>query len=158
MSNGDLESRIRNLEDVEAIKQLMASYCVNLDHGCDADVLTGLFADGGVWEATTVGRGLKVEGKEAIHKFFSAAAVSIPFAVHMVMNPMIKVDGDKATAIWYLLQPNTQADDDRAYWGTARYDNDYVKVNGEWKIKHSRINSFFMTPFDQGWVKQRFKS
>ena len=34
----------------------------------------------------------------------------------------------------------------------------YVRVNGEWKIKHLKIASFFWTPFDQGWAKQRFRS
>ncbi len=155
MSNGDLESRIRALEDVEAIKQLKASYCVHCDENFDADALTDLFVDDGIWESAGLGR---LEGKEAIHKFFVSASESISFAVHMVTNPIIKVDGDKATGIWYLLQPNTQSEDNRAFWGSARYDEEYVRVNGEWKIKHLKIATFFWTPFDEGWAKQRFRS
>jgi len=40
--------------------------------------------------------------------------------------------------------------------GAARYREDYVKQNGEWKFKDLKVVSSFWTPFDQGWVKRQF--
>ena len=41
-------------------------------------------------------------------------------------------------------------------WLAARYEDEYVKVNGEWKCQHLKVFSSFMTPYEQGWVKKKF--
>jgi hypothetical protein len=41
-------------------------------------------------------------------------------------------------------------------WGAAKYDDQYVKVNGEWKFRHLSVASEFWTPFDEGWAKKPF--
>jgi hypothetical protein len=38
----------------------------------------------------------------------------------------------------------------------ARYNETYVRRDGEWKFQRIHIVPAFYTPFDQGWVKQRF--
>ena len=98
----------------------------------------------------------KSVGREEIRKFFSGAAKLLPFALHYVMNPIIEVEGDKAKGTWYLFQACTFAEGNQAVWGAASYDDEYVKVGGEWKFQHLRASSHFWTPFDQGWVKKRF--
>ena len=80
----------------------------------------------------------------------------MPFAVHMVLNPIVEVDGDTAKGTWYLFQACTFAERNQAVWGSARYDEEYVRLDGEWKFKNLVLTSFFWTPFDQGWVKNRF--
>jgi hypothetical protein len=40
--------------------------------------------------------------------------------------------------------------------GAARYREEYVKQNGEWKFKDLKVVSSFWTLFDQGWVKKQF--
>ena len=153
MTTEDLEKRIKNLEDVEAIKQLKAQYCLYCDDNFDADKLTSLFAEDSIWESAAGGQ---IKGKEDIHAFFASASKMMSFAIHMVMNPIIEVDGDRARGRWLLSQPNTRFEGNQAIWGAASYDNDYIRDNGEWKIKHLKITSIFWTPFDQGWAKQRF--
>jgi hypothetical protein len=75
----------------------------------------------------------------------------------MVLNPIIEVSGDRATGVWYLFQPCTYADGERAVWGSARYDEEYVRVNGEWKFQNLTLTSHFWTPFDgKGWVETQF--
>ena len=64
--------------------------------------------------------------------------------------------GCAITSIWYLFQACTCADGDRAVWGSARYDEEYVRVNGVWMFKHLKLTSHFWTPFDEGWVKAQF--
>ena len=155
MSLEELERRIKVLEDVEEIKKLKAHYCAYVDAGFDADALAGLFTEDAVWDADTRGRG---EGREEIRGFFQRGPQRLPFAVHMVMNPIIEVNGDTAKGTWYLLEPCTFADGNRAVWGAARYDEDYVRVDGQWKFQNLKLTSRFWTPFDEGWVKTRFIS
>ena len=78
------------------------------------------------------------------------------FAIHYVMNPIIEVNGNRATGIWYLLEPCTFAKGEQAAWGAARYDEEYVKVGGQWKFKRLKLGSWFWTAFDQGWAKRRY--
>ena len=39
-------------------------------------------------------------------------------------------------------------------WCYGKYANDFIKVNGEWKIWHLQWIRFFRTPFDTSWVDQ----
>ena len=69
----------------------------------------------------------------------------------------IEVDGDTATGQWYLFIPCIHANgSEQAVWGSLRYDEEYVRVNGEWKFKSQTLTEFFRTPFDEGWAKTRF--
>ena len=60
------------------------------------------------------------------------------FSQHNIMNPRIDIHGERATGVWYIMGPWTNTEDGKEIWMTARYDDDYVKVNGEWKYKHLR--------------------
>ena len=153
MSLEDIERRLRALEDIEEIKRLKARYCTYCDDSYDADAIAGLFVEDAVWDGGMRG---KAEGRDSIREFFVNAPNRLPFAVHMVMNPIIEVDGDTATGVWYLFQPCTYADGNRAVWGSARYDEEYVRVDGVWMFKHLKLTSNFWTPFNQGWVEAQF--
>ena len=152
--NESLESRIQRLEDIEAIKQLKARYCALCDDGYDADQLADLFTEDALWHGGSLGI---AEGREKIRKFFQNTPAVMPFAVHMVMNPAIEVDGDTATGRWYLFQAATFQPAAKpaatALWGSARYDEEYVRVDGEWKFKSLRLTSRFWTPYEEGWEK-----
>ena len=149
----DIERRLKVLEDVEEIKGLKARYCAYCDDNYDADGISGLFIEDAVWDGGMRGR---ADGREEIRDFFIRAAQRLPFARHMVMNPLIEVDGDRARGTWYLFQPCTFAEGNRAVWGSARYDEEYVRVDGERKFRTLKLTSFFWTPFDEGWVKTQF--
>jgi hypothetical protein len=153
MSMEDIEKRLNALEGVEAIKRLKARYSAYCDDNYNPDKLATLFAEDAVWDGGDFGRH---EGREAIRQFFSGAPEALPFAVHMVMNPVIEVDGDTAKGTWYFLGALTVADGNQALWTSLWYDEEYVRVDGEWKFKRLKVNPFFSTPFDQGWAKTRF--
>ena len=96
MSLEDLERRIKALEDIEEIKKLKARYCAYCDAGYDADAIAALFTEDAVWDGGMRGR---AEEREGIRDFFAMAPQRLPFAIHMVMNPIIEVEGDAATGI-----------------------------------------------------------
>ncbi len=146
----NLEERIQRLEDIEAIKQLKAEYCAYCDDGYNPEGIAKLYLEDAVWDGGPFGR---YEGRDAIRKFFEAAPEGISFAIHNVMNPRIEVDGDRATGIWYLLQPMTTAKGEQALWLTAVYRDRYRKVGGAWMFEHVDIEVRFLSPHEDGWAK-----
>ena len=77
----------------------------------------------------------------------------ISFSQHMVMNPVIKVEGERATGRWYFIGPFTFGET-TAKWQAVRYEDDYVKVNGEWKIQHLRAQVRMSTDYETSWANQ----
>jgi ketosteroid isomerase-like protein len=136
MDMAELEKRLTRIEDIEAIKQLKALYCEICDDMHNPDRIASVFADDAIWESADFG---KAQGHDAIRKLFSDFQKMFSFSQHNIMNPRISVDGNHATGIWYIMGPWTYAENNEEKWLALRYDDDYVKVNGEWKYKHLRV-------------------
>ena len=136
MDLADLEKRITRLEDIEAIKQLKARYCEICDDTHNPDTIASVFAEDAIWESADFG---KAEGHEAIRGLFSNFRKLFTFSQHNIMNPIITVDGDRATGSWYIMGPWTHAENNEEKWMALRYDDDYVKVNDVWKYQHLRV-------------------
>ena len=144
-----LEQRLTRMEDIEAIKQLKAEYCDICDDDHNPDRITTIFAEDGIWEGAGFG---KAQGHAAIRELFKKFQTMISFSQHQVLNPVIKIDGDRATGIWYFFGPFTFYKDNQAKWLAARYQDDYVKVNGEWKIQHLRARGRMSTDYEKSWA------
>ena len=149
MDMTELEQRITRIEDLEAIKQLKATYCDICDDDHNPDRITTIFAEDGIWEGAGFG---KAQGHTAIRELFKKFQTMISFSQHQVMNPIIKIDGERATGIWYFFGPFTFYKDNQAKWLAARYEDDYVKVNGEWKIQHLRARGRMHTNYEESWA------
>lgn len=152
MAQDDIERRLRRLEDIEAIRGLKARYCLAVDER-DEPAWAALFTEDAVWDGGDFGR---YEGRAAIVQFFRDIPRLLLFAVHYATNPLIEVDGDRATGRWYLLEPCTFADGNRAVWGSAHYRETYVCERGEWKFSEIRLVSWFWTPYEEGWARRPF--
>jgi ketosteroid isomerase-like protein len=150
MTETTVESRLQRLEDVEAIKVLKADYCFSVDQG-DTDRLISLFRHDAVWHAPGIGR---YEGKDAIEKFFHSLPDMMRFWLHMVMNPLITVNGAEAQGRWYLLEPNTLKNG-TPVWGAARYEERYRRQQGEWLFQEIELLPIFWSPYEDGWEKTR---
>jgi uncharacterized protein (TIGR02246 family) len=148
-----IEDRLRLLEDIEEIRKLKARYAAACDDNYNADSIAELFTEDAIWDGEALG---KANGREAIRQFFSRAAEFFPFAIHNVMNPIVEVDGDRATARWSLLQPATMAKENRAVWLAAVYHDEYVRHHGRWMFRRLKVTSHFLTPYEEGWAKKRF--
>ena len=149
----ELQNRVRILEDAEAIRNLKARYAAYCDDNYNPDKIAELFVEDAVWESGSLGR---FEGREAIREFFQGASKIFTFALHYGLNPQIEVDGDTARARWYLFMPCTVSDGNKAMWRAGIDDEEYVRVNGEWKFKSKTSTGVFNTPFEEGWANVRF--
>ncbi len=149
------EEKVERLSAIEDIKQLKARYCQLCDAGYDPDGIAAMFVEDGIWDGGE-NFGCHV-GREAIHGFFSGISNDIVFAAHLVLNPIITVDGDSANGKWWLIMPCTTelgGGPKEARWLLAEYDDDYVRVDGTWYYKHLRIDLKFFTPHKDGWVEE----
>ncbi len=150
MDMAELEQRLTRMEDIEAIKQLKAEYCDICDDDHNPGRITTIFAEDGIWEAKGFGKG---EGHAGIRELFQGFQKMISFSQHMVMNPVIKVEGERATGRWYFIGPFTFGET-TAKWQAVRYEDDYVKVGGEWKIQHLRAHLRMSTDYETSWAEQ----
>lgn len=150
MDVGELEQRIIRLEDLEAIKQLKARYCEICDDNHNPDRITSIFAEDGIWEGRGIGH---ARGHAEIRELFLGFQKMMSFSQHMVMNPVIEVEGDRAHGTWYFFGMFTFYEGNQAKWQAARYHEDYVKSNGDWKIQHLRVKGpGISADYETGWA------
>jgi len=162
-----LEARLKVVEDIEEIQKLMATYEDYLDSLQRLDELVALFTDDAKFvvsfhgEAGAEGVLLGTyEGKEGIRRLLSQLnPKSLSYCAHLVSNPIITVDGEKAKGRWCLLCPFTALTREGpvAVWEQGTYDNEFAKVDGKWKISLMRFEFNFSTPYEDGWAKTRMR-
>lgn len=174
-----LEARIRLVEDVEEIKKLMATYEEYLDSLQRLDEVMALFTedakfvvsfpgeagapDGAETSGKAEGEAALLgtyEGKEAIRGLLSELnPTNYSYTAHLLTNPIVTVDGEKAKGGWYLLCPFTPLTPEGpvAVWEQGTYDNEFVRVDGKWKVSLMRFQFNFSTPYEDGWVKTKMR-
>ncbi|HEV7988649.1 MAG TPA: nuclear transport factor 2 family protein [Candidatus Binataceae bacterium] len=146
-----IERRLTRMEDIEAIKQLKARYCEICDDDHNPERIASVFAEDGIWEGAEFGT---AKGHANIRKLFEGFRKLIEFSQHNVMNPIIEVHGDRATGEWYFMGPFKFRAAQQARWLALQYKDEYVKLNGQWKYKHLRVNLRLSVPYEEGWAKQ----
>jgi len=144
-----LRRQLTELADVEAIKRLKAEYCDICDDAHDPDRIVGVFTEDCVWEGEGVAT---ARGHAELRRLFEDFARQVEFSQHNVFNPRIVVDGDRAHGSWNLLSPFTFREGRRAIWVAVRYEEDYVKVDGVWKIRRLRGVGRMAAPYETGWA------
>ncbi len=155
-----LEARITRMEDIEAIKQLKALYCEICDDSHNPERIVQIFTEDGTWEGKGIGT---ARGHAQIRALFEGFRDMMTFTEHMTMNPRIAVDGDRATGTWYFFGPFTfrptkERPSAQAKWQAARYEEQYRKVDGEWKIHHLKVSGPGMSvDYAAGWAEQRYQ-
>ncbi len=147
-----LTTRLQRMEDLEEIKQLKARYCAICDDDHNPDMITSIFTEDGVWEGPGIGA---AEGHVEIKALFERFQATMSYSQHMTMNPIIEVQGERATGTWTFFGPFTFYEGNRARWQATRYAEEYKKVNGRWLIAHLRIAGRSMSAsYEKGWAKQ----
>jgi uncharacterized protein (TIGR02246 family) len=131
----DVESRLRRLEDLDEIRQLFVDYGRHLDAG-DVEAYADLFADDGEVLLGPIGR---AKGRAAIVELMTKvkARAATP-SFHLVTNPVVQLDGDRATGevLWTVIKPDAGGKLEVAMFG--RHVDELVRERGRWKILKRR--------------------
>jgi enamine deaminase RidA (YjgF/YER057c/UK114 family) len=148
----ELRARVESLEAESAIRKLQAAYM----EACDFHIgyaIGELFAPDGIWEG--VGRFASgfgaTRGRQAVAEQFEADKHRLPFAAHYLTNEQIWVDGDTAKGKWMFLEPAVH-EGLGAILIAGRYDNDFIRIDGKWYIRHLRCADIFVSSYRDGWA------
>ena len=132
MTEEELKQRIRVLEDIEEIKKLHETYVYTLSSR-QWDGWLDCFAEDAVAD---IQKHTLRRGKKEIEKLIWEDFDKLPKTPgHLVEQPIITVDGDRAKAYWILYLFH----DRHPFWIQGRHDCEYVRVNGRWKFSLVRF-------------------
>jgi uncharacterized protein (TIGR02246 family) len=150
MTLEQLEKRVKALEDLEAIKQLHTNYILALNEQ-KFEKMVECFTDDALMDGI---EGERCEGKAAITRFFKNMAdhqrkVKMWKGGQILVHPVLSVKGDRATGCWtwYRISKPNKFTSERGQEimviapSEARYDMEYKRVNGEWKMYKLKFTS-----------------
>ncbi|HET6811402.1 MAG TPA: nuclear transport factor 2 family protein [Acidimicrobiales bacterium] len=128
----ELLARLRRLEDLEAIRQLFVDYGHHLDRG-DLDAYAELFAEDGELLLGPMGR---ARGRAEIRELMGrATAASAGRSWHLITNPIIELDGDRARSevMWSVV---VRGEDEKAVLSMlGRHRDVLVRRDGRWQFQ-----------------------
>lgn len=160
MTTKSLEERIAELEAIEAIKRLKATYAMHADakytdrHARKpqevvvkvARLQASCFTEDAEWDAGQWG---VLRGRDALTENF--ATKPWRFAMHHFVSPIIEVDGDRAKGTWTMWMLGTVASSGECLHLSGYTYDEYRKVDGQWLISRIRVVDKFLTPFTRPW-------
>ena len=154
------DTRLQDLEDREAIRELQASYCFLVDDGRFDELVDQHFAKDGRCDFRLVPSDLDplvAEGHEQIRAFFKGVvAVLLRDMSHTVHNQRITIEGDRAAAESYFELTATDAATGEAAMGGGRYIDRYRRLDGAWRFEERRAEIRYLSPLREGWDRRRF--
>ncbi|WP_431874194.1 nuclear transport factor 2 family protein [Amycolatopsis sacchari] len=149
-----LEARVARLEALDAIRALQMAYVRFCDAGFPLDRIPELFTPACVWD----GGGLlgRHAGHAELRRHFADVAATLEWSLHYIVSGDIELADDlrSARSTWYLWQPLTI--NGTAAWHMGRYRERHEPGPGGWRISDLVLTVDAFTPFDRGWVAQRF--
>ena len=155
----EIARQTQKVEDITQIQRLQRAFGYYIDKGYFGEA-ADLFTEQGRVQYGVDGVYI---GNERIKELFTrhgggsmTAGPGLPFGrfnMHMQLQPMITVaeNGQTAKGRWrdFALLGNYKV---KAEWGDAVLENDYVKVDGVWKIAGMRYYTNFVAPYQGGWA------
>jgi uncharacterized protein (TIGR02246 family) len=127
------------LEDKDAIREVLGTYCFHLD-SADFDAMAALFTEDGTWH-TDFGKGTGRAGIAEHARSLRKGDAPRPRGVHLTTNIVIELNGDRATvrSNWIVAQ-NTDAGP--KIGSAGGYADDMVKRDGRWLFQYRKIDRF----------------
>lgn len=103
------------------------------------------------------------EGIESVTRFWNTVVSNGMIgpgylAIHMTVNPVIEINKDRTRArgIWHShgYCSFVRGDGYKQFLCLGKYDMEYVKEDGQWKILKFAYRQAFMCPYEKGWVEE----
>ena len=138
----DLEERVRELEDREAIRELTARYCHAVARA-DGVGIVSLFTEDGTFEMGA----RQVRGRAELERFYAAVSDKPPLP--FIQNHVIALSGDEATGTCSVEIRLIQ--DGEPYTAAGWYEDVYRRVAGCWKFSRRTFHVFHWVPLREGW-------
>jgi hypothetical protein len=135
----DVEARLRVLEAKEEIRNLLQEYRRTLDVR-DMRAYSALFAENGTWE----GASGAATGPDGIYSMLTAALPENPpwpgaTLWHLITDPTITVDGDRATAQSLWMHVRRDEADTPLLPTLGLYEDELVVENGRWRFQRRSV-------------------
>ena len=153
----ELESKVAELNDREALRDLRYRYHEYINEGKLADIVD-LFTDDGEVEFGPLG---KAKGRDGIIAFFkrlgppspgasSSTGAHFTFVKQYIHNHVLEINGNRAKGFSYLeAKPVINGE---AHMVAGRYDDEYLKTGGRWRFTRMIFTPHFIVPFKDGWA------
>lgn len=137
-----LEERVRRMEDVEAIRELMIAYGRYFDSR-NFEAYGNLFARNGVWIGGT-GGAQSYEGPAAIRAMVEKGYPPTvnPGSYHIMSSFNITLDGPDSAKAWsrWAYVVHGQHNEPVLFRG-GQYEDEFVREDGAWKFKSRRVSA-----------------
>ena len=133
MSGNEVEARLRRLEDIEGVWQLFMDYRRHLD-ARDYAAYSQLFVDDGEWAGNLGEARGPAEIEVLLERTLEIYPDDSTRTYHLVCNPTIQIEGDRATAYstWCFI---TRDDADRPVLSLmGHYDDVLTRAGDGWKF------------------------
>lgn len=130
-----------HLDDIEAIRQLKYRYLRHLDSK-EWDEMAKTFTEDAVCSYS--GGKHSYQGRNAIMAFLKEGLPNHRLSMHQCHHPEIEITSETtAKGTWSLEDYLIDTKDNFSLHGAAFYHDEYVKVNGQWKIKSTGYHRVF---------------
>ncbi len=134
-----LEGRLQELQDREAIREVIHRYCQAVDR-CDLDMLKGCYHADGYDD-----HGFFAGNAHEFAEYVIPVLEQIDSSCHAITNTRIQLEGDRAAcqSQWSVVHRMRSDKGFTDWWHQGRYIDVFEKRDGEWKILHRVIANDF---------------
>lgn len=153
MDDTSLGARVRRLEALRAIDDLIADLGRAFDAGPSADALRPLFTADARFVIDRYGT---LEGRDGIAEGVAGNAESgFCWTLHYLVSPRVALTtGDETAEVEFYLWEIATAVSGKAYWIGGRYEALAV-VDGEgWRFSHLELKADVISHYPQGWTSK----
>ena len=139
ISDASIETRLGELEDRLAITDVLYQYATGLDQR-DWDALRECFTEDGIADFLEFG-GVN-EGQEAIVELCSGVLSGLDSSQHLIGNPRVTLEGDRARAVCYFQAQHFLASPGggNTYLVGGHYEDRLRRTSYGWRIEHRTLH------------------
>lgn len=151
MDDTGLAARVRRLEALRAIDDLIGDLGRAFDSGPSAEALRPLFTADARFVVDQYGT---LEGADGIADGVAGNAESgFRWTLHYLVSPRVTLSpGDEAADVEFYLWEIATAASGKAYWIGGRYEARAVADGGRWRFRRLELKADVISHYPQGWT------